>query len=188
MINEDNEGKKNINIQEFLEPIDIDLDKLFSLSYTFDNLKLFMKNIIKNQQVIADKLNEIQNSPTSTSASPEMAKKSSNQPQDFQKYVEHRLKSIENSINKNKKEIQNLKNGKNIQKDEKNEKPEEKEENDAKEEKENVSQHKKHKKDLSDDNLSSSKSDEYFASNQEIQEIKEKIEELEKKNKFSTTK
>ena len=39
------EGTQNYNINDILKPIDIDFDKLFSLSYTFDNLKSFMKNM-----------------------------------------------------------------------------------------------------------------------------------------------
>ena len=51
---------QNYNINDFLEPVDIDLDKLFSLSYTFDNLKAFMKHMINNQKTIADKINELE--------------------------------------------------------------------------------------------------------------------------------
>ena len=44
-----------------LESIDIDLNKLFSLSYTFDNLKSFMSSLLKNQSLITDKINELEN-------------------------------------------------------------------------------------------------------------------------------
>ena len=54
------EKNPNFNINDFLEPVDVDLDKLFSLSYTFDNLKSFMKHIIKNQQTIAEKINDLE--------------------------------------------------------------------------------------------------------------------------------
>lgn len=44
-----------------LESIDIDLNKLFSLSYTFDNLKSFMSSLSKNQSLMTDKINELEN-------------------------------------------------------------------------------------------------------------------------------
>ena len=40
-----------------LESIDIDLNKLFTLSYTFDNLKSFMSSLSKNQSLMSDKTN-----------------------------------------------------------------------------------------------------------------------------------
>ena len=59
------EEEQNPNINNILEPIDIDLDKLFSLSYTFDNLKSFMKifylffknnfNLFKYRKIIIKK-------------------------------------------------------------------------------------------------------------------------------------
>ena len=42
-----------------IEPIDIDINKLFSLSYTFDNLKSFMNKLLDNQNVMANKINEL---------------------------------------------------------------------------------------------------------------------------------
>ena len=91
-----------ININNILEPIDIDLDKLFSLSYTFDNLKSFMKNIIKNQQIIADKINKLE-------------KNSSQQTEEnkrfyiFNSKIDKRIKLVENNVNKTKKTIDELK-------------------------------------------------------------------------------
>ena len=96
------EEEQNPNINNILEPIDIDLDKLFSLSYTFDNLKSFMKNIIKNQQIIADKINDLE-------------KKSSMQNEEnkkfhiFQVKIDKKIKLVENNVNKNKKAIENFK-------------------------------------------------------------------------------
>ena len=52
--------QQEFDINNLLEPINIDFDKLFSLSYTFDNLKAFMKNILKNQQIIAEKINKLE--------------------------------------------------------------------------------------------------------------------------------
>ena len=110
--------KQNYDINNMLEPIDIDLDKLFSLSYTFDNLKSFMKHMINNQQIIADKINELE-------------KRSLQQKEDnkknhlFQNNIDKRLKTIEIGTAKTKKEMQSMKqkqeeqakSKKNIQKD-----------------------------------------------------------------------
>ena len=90
------------DVNKILEPIDIDLDKLFSLSYTFDNLKSFMKNIIKNQQILADKINELE-------------KKSLLQNDEnkrfhiFQAKLDKKLKVVENNVNKTKKTLENIK-------------------------------------------------------------------------------
>ena len=51
---------KNIN-PLILDPINIDLNKLFSLSYTFENLRIFMSSLLKNQSLMTDKINELQN-------------------------------------------------------------------------------------------------------------------------------
>ena len=95
------EENPELDVNKLLEPIDIDLDKLFSLSYTFDNLKSFMKNIIKNQKIIADKINDLE-------------KKSSFQNDEnkrfhiFQAKIDKRVKNVESNVNKNKKAIDNL--------------------------------------------------------------------------------
>ena len=44
-----------------LQSIDIDLNKLLSFSYTFDNLKTFMSSLNKNQFLMNDKINELEN-------------------------------------------------------------------------------------------------------------------------------
>ena len=44
-----------------LESIDVDINKLLSFSYTFDNLKKFMKSLIKNQTIMTDKINYLEN-------------------------------------------------------------------------------------------------------------------------------
>ena len=79
---------QNYNINDFLEPVDIDLDKLFSLSYTFDNLKAFMKHMINNQKTIADKIKELEKKQS-------LQKDESKKNQQFQNNIERRLKSIE---------------------------------------------------------------------------------------------
>ena len=45
-----------------LNQIDLDINNLFSLSYTFDNLKLFMKTLLENQNIMSSKLNELEKS------------------------------------------------------------------------------------------------------------------------------
>ena len=45
-----------------LNQIDLDINNLFSLSYTFDNLKLFMKTLLENQNIMLSKLNELEKS------------------------------------------------------------------------------------------------------------------------------
>ena len=41
-----------------LQQINVDINKLFSLSYTFDNLKLIMNTLLENQNIISSKINE----------------------------------------------------------------------------------------------------------------------------------
>ena len=43
-----------------LEQINLDLNKLFSLSYTFDNLKSFISSLSKNQSLMTEKINELE--------------------------------------------------------------------------------------------------------------------------------
>ena len=43
-----------------LEQIDVDINKLFSLSYTFDNLKLIMNTLLENQNIMSAKINELE--------------------------------------------------------------------------------------------------------------------------------
>ena len=44
-----------------LKEIDIDINQLFSLSYTFDNLKLIMNTLIENQNIMTKKINDLEN-------------------------------------------------------------------------------------------------------------------------------
>ena len=188
---------QNFNINNMLEPIDIDLDKLFSLSYTFDNLKSFMKHIIKNQQTIADKINDLEKK---SSAQKEESKKN----QQFIFNIERRIKSIEIGNAKSKKELKlkqeeegdktkksekKDKDGKDVtDKETKKEKKESNADNINKElELKRVSDKKLTKnKEYDKENESSydDKYDEYsnqdfYTSNQEIQEIKDRLEILE---------
>ena len=42
-----------------VEPINVDLNQLFSLSYTFDNLKSLMNKLLENQKTMVDKINDL---------------------------------------------------------------------------------------------------------------------------------
>ena len=49
-------SEKGIN----LEPLDVDFNKLFSLSYTFDNLKLIMNTLLENQNIMYSKIQDLE--------------------------------------------------------------------------------------------------------------------------------
>ena len=51
-------SEKGIN----LEPLDVDFNKLFSLSYTFDNLKLIMNTLLENQNIMYSKIKDLSQS------------------------------------------------------------------------------------------------------------------------------
>ena len=202
------EKNQNYNINDLLEPVDIDLDKLFSLSYTFDNLKSFMKHMIKNQQTIAEKINELEKKTN-------LQKEENKKYQNFQMNIEKKMKSIEINNAKAKKEMQNLKSKQeeeNKAKKLENKDVTDKNENEEEEEKKHikkisnadsvnnelfkrVSEKRLSKyKDVGGENDLSyeeeySNQNDYYASNQEIQEIKEKLENLENTiNKLNTEK
>ena len=201
------EGTQNYNINDILKPIDIDFDKLFSLSYTFDNLKSFMKNMLKNQQIMADKINELEKNSS-------QQKEENKKALQFQINMDRRLKTIEITNAKNKKEMQNLK----IKHDEEQKKEKEKVSIDNKDDKDvtdadnDYKDLKREKKEIKESNVEkknieyskhvsdrklsrysqmdkendfSGDEEEYmqndlFVSNQEIQELKDKIESIEK--------
>ena len=66
-----------------IEPTNIDLNSLFNLTYTFDNLKLLLGNLKKNQDLIFTLLNE-----------------NNKNNKEFHDYQENRFKSIEDALNK----------------------------------------------------------------------------------------
>ena len=203
--------KQNFDLNNMLEPFDIDLDKLFSLSYTFDNLKSFMKHMINNQQIIADKINELEKRSL-------QQKEDNKKNQLFQNNIDRRLKTIEIGTAKTKKEMQSMKlkqddqtkSKKSIKKDvtdetdadkkkgdkdtkgDKEDK-QDKEDKEDKEEKVNkLTSDKRIKYKLSDkendfdsdhnnEDDNESNENDFFVSNQEIQEIKERLDNLEKK-------
>ena len=49
-------SEKGIN----LIPLDVDINKIFSLSYTFDNLKLIMNTLLENQNIIYSKIKDLE--------------------------------------------------------------------------------------------------------------------------------
>jgi hypothetical protein len=49
-------SEKGIN----LVPLDVDINKLFSLSYTFDNLKLIMNTLLENQNIMYSKIKDLE--------------------------------------------------------------------------------------------------------------------------------
>ena len=197
------EGTQNYNINDILQPINIDFDKLFSLSYTFDNLKSFMKNMLKNQQIMAEKINQLEKNSL-------QQKEENKKTQQFQTNIDRKLKSIEISNAKAKKEMQNIKlkhyEEQNITKRKENKDVTDNEEKEIKKDKEEKKEKKESNADMisselgkrfsdrkltrysqmsRENDLSNEEEDfmnqnDLYASNQEIQEMKEKIENLEK--------
>ena len=183
---------QNYNINDFLEPVNIDLDKLFSLSYTFDNLKAFMQHMINNQKKIADKINELEKNA-------HQQKEDNKKNQQYQINIERRLKLIEVNTSKAKKEMQNIKKK---QEEEQKKKETDNKEKDVTDEREikkykkesnadsinneitnKISEKKLARYKMSDKENDLSYEDEYsnlYAPNHEIQEMKEKLENLEK--------
>ena len=179
-----------LNKNSLLEPIDIDLDKLFSLSYTFDNLKSFMKNIIKNQQIIADKITDLQKKAILQNDENKLF-------HIFQSRTDKKLKIIEKNVNKNKNNIENMKSSTNNEEND-TKKLEEKDvtESDDKEftdnkniNKKRASRIKRKSTEMDNDysfNEYEEKEEDYYnygnmVSSQEITEIKERLDNFEQK-------
>ena len=167
-----------------------------------------MKHMIKNQQTIAEKINELEKKTN-------LQKEENKKYQNFQMNIEKKMKSIEINNAKAKKEMQNLKSKQeeeNKAKKLENKDVTDKNENEEEEEKKHikkisnadsvnnelfkrVSEKRLSKyKDVGGENDLSyeeeySNQNDYYASNQEIQEIKEKLENLENTiNKLNTEK
>ena len=179
-----------LNINSLLEPIDIDLDKLFSLSYTFDNLKSFMKNIIKNQQIIADKITDLQKKAILQNDENKLF-------HIFQSRTDKKLKIIEKNVNKNKNNIENIKSStKNEENDTKKLEEKDVTESDDKDftdnkniNKKRASRIKRKSTEMDNDysfNEYEEKEEDYYnygnmVSSQEITEIKERLDNFEQK-------
>ena len=130
---------KSIN----LIPIDVDINQLFSLSYTFDNLKLIMNTLLQNQNIIYDKIKDLetnfstQNEDTKTRIN-QIEKKIRNVTirKDYFQMKKIKEKNYENNINLNNSGLNSIQD-KNINDDIKDKENEKKEENkDNKENKE----------------------------------------------------
>ena len=179
-----------LNKNSLLEPIDIDLDKLFSLSYTFDNLKSFMKNIIKNQQIIADKITDLQKKAILQNDENKLF-------HIFQSRTDKKLKIIEKNVNKNKNNIENIKSStKNEENDTKKLEEKDVTESDDKDftdnkniNKKRASRIKRKSTEMDNDysfNEYEEKEEDYYnygnmVSSQEITEIKERLDNFEQK-------
>ena len=179
-----------LNKNSLLEPIDIDLDKLFSLSYTFDNLKSFMKNIIKNQQIIADKITDLQKKAILQNDENKLF-------HIFQSRTDKKLKIIEKNVNKNKNNIENMKSStKNEENDTKKLEEKDVTESDDKDftdnkniNKKRASRIKRKSTEMDNDysfNEYEEKEEDYYnygnmVSSQEITEIKERLDNFEQK-------
>ena len=85
-------------LKDILKPNNIDINDLFSLSYTFENLKSFADKIITNQQAIVKKFEEIEKQ---LSAQKEDNKKH----ESIQSKIDNRLKNLEIGNSKFRKEV-----------------------------------------------------------------------------------
>ena len=189
-------SEKGIN----LEPLDVDFNKLFSLSYTFDNLKLIMNTLLENQNIMYSKIKDLE---ANISAEKEDSKTRINllekkiRTLTLKKEHNSRRKLNENTNSSFNMSIQKSKKENDINDNKEEENKEEKEENkilkekDAsisfknKEDNNNVSSPMNDKEnkvnvEVQEDDGEDEKSNLYIY-NKEIENIKEKLEELEKK-------
>ena len=170
-------SEKGIN----LIPLDVDINKLFSLTYTFDNLKLFMNTLLENQNIMYSKIKDLE---TIISAEKE----------DFKTKIdilEKKIKvlSLKKEQNQRKKIFENNKSNINTSEyDEKNKEENKEEDKDLKERKSSISFKKKEgaimtplsgsgiegQEDEADNERSNA-----FIFNEELENIKNKLEALE---------
>ena len=78
-----------------LEQIEVDFNKLFSLSYTFDNLKLIMNTLLENQNIMSTKINELE----------KIIKEQNDQSKNQINILEKKIKAL--SIKKEQSQIKN---------------------------------------------------------------------------------
>ena len=198
-------SEKGIN----LVPLDVDINKLFSLSYTFDNLKLIMNTLLENQNIMYSKIKDLE---AKISAEKEDSKTRMNLLEKKirtinlkKEYTQIKKVTYENnnsgiklsgpdSIQEKEEKIEDKDQEKKEEKQEKGEKEEskekdEKEENKDSKEKESSISFKK-KDDIAvlspmsgsrqEDDLENEKSN-LFAFNEEIENVKNKLEEMDQK-------
>ena len=170
-------SEKGIN----LIPLDVDINKLFSLTYTFDNLKLFMNTLLENQNIMYSKIKDLE---TIISAEKEDSKTKID-------ILEKKIKvlSLKKEQNQRKKIFENNKSNINTSEyDEKNKEENKEEDKDLKERKSSISFKKKEgaimtplsgsgiegQEDEADNERSNA-----FIFNEELENIKNKLETLE---------
>ena len=172
-------SEKGIN----LIPLDVDIDKLFSLSYTFDNLKLIMNTLLENQNIMYSKIKDIE---TQISTEKEDSKTRIN-------ILEKKIKTLTFKKDYSGKKYENnssIKFSGQESKQEK-EKKEEKEEQEEKEKELSISFKKKDDNNIvsplsgsgidgQEDDIENDKSNIYMF-NEEIENLKNKIEEINQK-------
>ena len=175
-------SEKGIN----LIPLDVDINKLFSLTYTFDNLKLIMNTLLENQNIMYSKIKDLE---TVLSAEKEDSKtridilEKKIKVLTFKKEGTSRKKLIENNnINTSEHELNKEKNKKEENKEEKKE-----DEKELKERKSSISFKKKEDTIMTplsgsgiegqEDEIDNEKSN-AFIFNEEIENIKNKLERL----------
>ena len=192
-------SEKGIN----LIPLDVDINKLFSLSYTFDNLKLIMNTLLENQNIIYSKIKDLE---TNISTEKEDSKTRIN-------LLEKKLKTLtlKKEYIPTKKTYENNNtsiklSGEESKLEKETEKKEEKEENKESKEKEKDSSISfKKKEDIvspmsgsrvegQEDDIENDKSN-ILIYNEEIENVKNKLEEMnqklnkiEKNSKFDASK
>ena len=170
-------SEKGIN----LIPLDVDINKLFSLTYTFDNLKLFMNTLLENQNIMYSKIKDLE---TIISAEKEDSKTKID-------ILEKKIKvlSLKKEQTQRKKIFENNKSNINTSEyDEKNKEENKEEDKDLKERKSSISFKKKEgaimtplsgsgiegQEDEADNERSNA-----FIFNEELENIKNKLEALE---------
>ena len=176
-------SEKGIN----LIPLDVDINKLFSLTYTFDNLKLIMNTLLENQNIMYSKIQDLETEKEDSKIRINMLEKKV-KILSFKKEQTPRKKMSENNnsdINITDNEIKQEKNIKEI-KEEKEEKEEENKE--SKEGKSSISFKKKEEAILTplsgsgiegqEDEVENEGSN-AFLFNEELENIKNKIEQIE---------
>lgn len=176
-------SEKGIN----LIPLDVDINKLFSLTYTFDNLKLIMNTLLENQNIMYSKIQDLETEKEDSKIRINMLEKKV-KILSFKKEQTPRKKMSENNnsdINITDNEINQEKNIKEI-KEEKEEKEEENKE--SKEGKSSISFKKKEEAILTplsgsgiegqEDEVENEGSN-AFLFNEELENIKNKIEQIE---------
>ena len=185
--NEDNQSNGSKEEMK-LKMVNLDMDKLFSLSYTFDNLKLFMNTLLENQSTMFKKINDLQNEFSQQKEETKnnytfLEKKIKGDYKSHRKSIKNvppkntDKKNIEDKKSENKKE-ENKNENISEKKTEKNatKKEESKDENKTSNNKENQKNNKNtdnEEEEFSDDDNN------YSIDNPEIEEMRENIEDLE---------